>query len=52
MKKKIVAFKIFDSKSIMIQKQLHYVMKKILRKKSKNDLFNFMIKWKKYDKIT
>ena len=50
--KKIVVFKIFDSKSIMIQKQSHYVMKKILSEKSKNDLFNFMIKWKKYDEIT
>ena len=50
--KKIVAFKIFDSKSIMIQKQLHYMMKKILNEKSKNNLFDFMIKWKKYDEIT
>ena len=42
--KKIVAFKIFDSKLIMIQKQFHYVMKKILNEKSKNNLFDFMIK--------
>ena len=42
--KKIVVLKIFDSKSIMIQKQLYYVMKKILSEKSKNDLFDFMIK--------
>ena len=42
--KKIDVFKIFDSKSIMIQKQFHYVMKKILSEKSKNDLFCFMIK--------
>ena len=50
--KKIVVFKIFDLKSIMIQKQLHYVIKKILSEKSKNDLFDFMIKWKKYDETT
>ena len=42
--KKIVVFKIFDSKSILIQKKFHYVMKKILNKKSKNDLPNFVIK--------
>ena len=42
--KKAVVFKIFDSESIMIQEQLHYMMKKILSEKSKNNLFDFMIK--------
>ena len=35
--KKIAAFKIFDSKSIVIQKQFHYVIEIMLNKKSKND---------------
>ena len=42
--KKIVVFKIFDSKSIVIQKQFHYVIKKMLNEKSKNNLSEFMIK--------
>ena len=42
--KKIAASKILDSESIMIQKQFHSVMTKILSEKSKNDLLDFMIK--------
>lgn len=42
--KKVAIFKIFDSESILIQKKPHYVIKKILNEKSKNDLSNFMIK--------
>ena len=50
--KKIVVFKIFDLKSILIQKKFHYVIEKILSEESKNDLSNFLIKWKKYEKTT
>ena len=50
--KKIVVFKIFDSKSILIQKKSHYVIEKILSEESKNNLSDFLIKWKKYEKTT
>ena len=50
--KKVVVFKVFDSKSILIQKKSHYVIEKILSEKSKNDLSDFLIKWKKYEKTT
>ena len=50
--KKVVAFKVFDSESILIQKKFHYMIEKILSEESKDDLSNFLIKWKKYEKTT
>ena len=44
------AFHIVDSKSIVVNENDQYVIKKIMRAEMKNEESDYIVKWKKYEK--